>query len=387
VRILILHSRYLSGHASGENRVAEDEAALLRDAVHDVTLLSVSPGAEMGAAALVRTGARAVWSQQAARSVARTVRDEGIEVVHCHNLFPSWSPSVLPAARRAGAAAVMTLHNYRLLCLPATFLRDGTTCECCLGKVPWRGVRYRCYRDSLPGSAVLAASLTLGRTRRAFDGVTFVAVSDFVRRKHVAAGFGVSGIRVKPNFVHDGPRREGAGDDFLYLGRLAPEKDLGMLVEAWRPHLGRLLVVGDGPDRAQLEAAGRNRPIEFVGAVEPREALQLLARARALVFPSRSYEGMPRAVVEAYAAGVPVLASDVGALPELVDDGETGLLVPPRTESWTKALEQLASAGESERLGAGARRRWEQTYSPERNLAALVEIYADALDARRAAGG
>ena len=210
MRVLILHSRYLSGPASGENRVVDEEAALVREAGHEVTLLARSPEAEVTGAGLVRTGVNALWSHSAAREVTRLVRDERIDVVHCHNLFPSWSTSVLPAARDAGAAVVMTLHNYRLLCLPATFLRDGGVCECCLGRIPWRGVRYRCYRNSAAGSAVLAGSLTLGRARRAFDGVTLVAVSDFVRRKHVAGGFEASVIRVKPNFVRDVARRRGS---------------------------------------------------------------------------------------------------------------------------------------------------------------------------------
>ena len=113
--------------------------------------------------------------------------------------------------------------------------------------------------------------------------------------------------------------------------------------------------------------------------------MQLLAGARALVVPSKSFEGMPRVVLEAYAAGVPVLASDVGALPEVVDADETGLLVAPRAEAWSRALERLTNDAEAYRLGRGARRRWEETYRPEANLAALLGIYRDALTARRPA--
>jgi glycosyltransferase involved in cell wall biosynthesis len=208
-------------------------------------------------------------------------------------------------------------------------------------------------------------------------------VSDFVRRKHIAGGFEASAIRLKPNFVRDVARRDGPGEYFLYLGRLAPEKDLAILIDAWRPDLGRLVVAGDGPDEARLRAAGSKRGIEFAGALPPDEAMQVLAKARALVVPSKSFEGMPRAVLEAYAAGVPVLASDIGALPEVVDADETGLLVAPSAEAWSQALERLTNDREAGRLGRGARLRWETTYSPERNRAALIGIYEDALTERR----
>jgi glycosyltransferase involved in cell wall biosynthesis len=386
MRILVVHSRYLSGAVSGENRVVDDEVAALRDGGHDVTLLARSPEVDGGVVRLVRTGVRSVWSREAAREVERTVRRERIEVVHCHNLFPTFSPSVLDAARCAGAAVVLTLHNYRLLCLPATFWRDGHTCEECLGRVPWRGVRYRCYRGSLPGSAALAGSVTLGRVRGTFRNATFlVAVSDFVREKYLQAGFPAERIVVKPNFVPPAPVREGPGDYFLYLGRLAPEKDVRLLIEAWRPSFGRLVIAGDGPDEARLRAHPAAAGVEFIGAVPPDRVPPLLLRARALVFPSRSFEGMPRAVLEAYAVGVPVLASDVGALPAVVPDGRSGLLVGTRSEDWADAMSRLGDDGVASELGRRAWQRWHALYSPEQGLAGLVELYERAV-ARNARG-
>jgi glycosyltransferase involved in cell wall biosynthesis len=328
----------------------------------------------------VRTGLRSVWSREAAHEVERVVRRERIEVVHCHNLFPTFSPSVLDAARRAGAAVVITLHNYRLLCLPATFWRDGRTCEECLGRVPWRGVRYRCYRGSLPGSAALAGSVTVGRLRGTFRNATFlVAVSRFVMEKYLQAGFPAERIVVKPNFVAPTPVRRGPGEYFLYLGRLAPEKDVRLLIEAWRPEFGPLVIAGDGPDEAALRAHPAAAGVEFLGAVPPAEVPPVLSRARALLFPSRSFEGMPRAVLEAYAAGVPVVASAVGALPEVVPDGESGLLVGTRSEDWAAAVARLGDDATAVELGRRAWERWRDRYSPEQGLSGLVELYERAV--------
>ena len=233
MRVLILHSRYLSGTTSGENRVVEDEARLLRDAGHDVLVWAPSPS-ELGVAGRVRAGASALWSARAVEKVRRLIGRHQPQVVHCHNLFPMLSPAVIRAAA-AEAPVVATLHNFRLLCLPATFVRDGEPCEDCLGHLPWRGVRYRCYRGSRLGSGALAGSLGLHRALGTFDDVRrFLAVSDFVRAKHVEAGFPPEQIKVKPNFSWPLPRREGPGEYFLYLGRLSPEKGVPTLLEAWR---------------------------------------------------------------------------------------------------------------------------------------------------------
>ena len=178
VRILILHSRYLSGPASGENAVVRDEAKLLSDGGHQVEVWEPSPDGVSGMD-LLKTGFQAVWSRKSIDRVSRMIGDMRAEIVHCHNLFPTLSPAVISAAAGRGAAPIMTLHNYRLMCPPSTFLRDGRICEDCLGRAPWPGVVHRCYRDSLPGSAALALSLSTHRTLGTFDRVAlFLCVSE-----------------------------------------------------------------------------------------------------------------------------------------------------------------------------------------------------------------
>jgi len=381
VRILILHSRYLSGAASGENRVVEDEARLLREAGHHVSVFAPEPDAS-GVVGQLRAGTSAVWSRRASHAVERIVREGGVEVVHAHNLFPAVSPAALRSAVSAGAAVVITLHNYRLMCLPANLLRDARPCEDCVGHLPWRGVIHRCYRDSALGSAALAGSLGLHRGLRTFDLVTrYLAVSEFVRGKHVQAGIPADRVRVKPNFTWPVDRRSGPGDYFLFLGRLAHEKGADTLLGAWRL-MGSsslpLVVVGDGPDGDALRAAAPPG-VEFRGPVPATDVPGMLAHARALLVPSRWYEAAPRSIIEAYAAGVPVLASDLGALPEAIVDGISGLPVTvddPR--AWAEAILGLDDEASSQ-MGAGAHRMWEERYSPERGLEGLEAAYRDAI--------
>ena len=358
--------------------MVEDERRLLTKAGHQVRSWAPAPSDLQGLGA-VPLGTRAIWSRDAARVVRRLVRNQRSDIVHCHNLFPLLSPAVISAASAEGAAVVMTLHNYRLLCLPATFLRDGRTCEDCLGHVPWRGVIHRCYRDSALGSAVLASSLALHRAVRTFAQVKlYLAVGRFVREKYVQAGFPEDRVAVKPSFVAAAPRRDGPGDYFLFLGRLSREKGLDTLLAAWSRSRERLVVAGDGPERALFRHAAPT--VDYCGALPAAEIPSLLSRARALLVPSLSYEGAPRVVLEAYASGVPVLASRLGGLPELVEDGSSGILVRPGdVAAWAAAVERLTDDAEAERMGERAWRLWQEHYSPERGLENLEAAYHAAL--------
>jgi glycosyltransferase involved in cell wall biosynthesis len=382
MKVLILHSRYLSGHASGENAVVHDEARLLADHGHDVQVWTPSP-TPTSRVELLGTAARAVWSRDATAEVSQRIRRFGPDVVHVHNLFPMLSPAVLRASREWGAPTLMTLHNYRLMCLPATFLRDGLICEDCLGRTPWPGVVHRCFRDSLAGSGVLAASLSLHRALGTFDRVSlYLPVGDFVLRKYVEAGFPPERFRVKSNFVHPTSRREGPGDYFLFLGRLSEEKGVHTLLEAWGDITARLLIVGDGPQMQQLrQAAPKN--VEFTGMADPSEVPDILRGARAVLLPSTWYEAQPRVILEAYAAEVPVLASRIGGLSDLVEDGGSGLLVAAHDPTaWSRAVTYLNDDSESRRLGQGAYRLWQQRYSPQEGLKGLEAAYREALSRR-----
>ena len=380
LRILVAHSTYRSGALSGENRVVGEEVALLRAGGHEVETLTPSPtGMSRPTLAL-----RSLASLGTARGLRERVRDAGFDVVHFHNLYPTLGPRALEGAASGGAAVVMTLHNYRLMCIAATFFRAGHVCEDCFGRSPWPGVVHGCYRDSRAESAVLGGATVVARRTGALAAVhRFLAVSGFVRDKHVEAGLPSDRVLVKPNVVPGVQVRAGAGTYFLVLSRLSVEKGLDELVQAWDPGLGILRIVGDGPLRSKIERLAEGRGIRVEPPVAPEAVPALLAGARALLLPSACYEGQPRAVLEAYAAGVPVIASRLGALPELVLDGESGMTVSRGDlAGWRAAVATLADADTSLRLGRGALALWRKRFSPQQGLAALEEAYSEALLAR-----
>lgn len=377
MRVVVLHSRYGSGAVSGENRVVADEVRLLRDDHHEVELVSPSASEVHGRPASLAL--RAVWSQESTKHLRSLIRELKPDVIHVHNVFPMLSPAVL---RAVDVPVVMTLHNYRLACLPATLLRDGDVCEACVGKTPWRGVVHACYRDSRLASAALFTSITLHRTLGTFDRVAlFAAVSDFVRRKHVAAGIDPSKIMVKPNFAWESPIRSGAGEYFLYLGRLSAEKGTDWLLNMWRREFPPLVMAGAGPLNAMVaNAAKGNANIRWTGVVSPQEAGRLLQQARAVVVPSILYDAAPRTILEAYAAGVPVIGHDIGGITELVDSGRSGILASRlNATEWVTAVERLTDDSESERMGQEALSTWSRNYSPDVAKLNLQGLYDRAI--------
>jgi glycosyltransferase involved in cell wall biosynthesis len=373
MRVLVLHSRYLTGAASGENRVVDDEVRVLLEAGHEVA--SWQPSVDPSSSRL-ELAVDAVWSRHAMREVRRLVHEHRPEVVHVHSLYPRLSPAILREVPRR-VPIVMTLHNFRLMCLPATYVRNGAICEDCAGRLPWRGVVHACYRGSRSASAVLGASIAVHRMLRTLARVhTFLAVSGFVRDKHVEVGLDPSRIRVKSNFAWPTERRRGTGQHLLFLGRLTPEKGLAAILGAVPPGL-ELVVAGAGDERERLESCARPGTT-FVGQVDHGRALHLLRDARALVVPSRWYEGQPRVIVEAFAAGVPVVASNIGGLPELVEKGVNGYLVDD-DDGWAEALRRLEDEELARRLGAGAYATWQERFTPEVALRELEDVYLGAV--------
>lgn len=382
MRILQLHTRYRQ--PGGEDVVVQAEAELLRHAGHEVVQYQAEN--PHGAGATVAALARAPWNATAARTVTRIAERLRPDVAHVHNTWFALSPAVLPALRRAGVPVVMTIHNYRLLCLNALLFRDGRPCEDCVGAAPWKGLRHRCYHGSAALSATAAATVALHARRGTWwrDVDVFLAPSAFARSLLLRGGLPAGRVRVKPSFTADpGPRARAVEDSptVLYLGRLSQEKGVDLLLDAWqrrRDQTLELLVAGDGPLSAALEP-NRVPGVRFLGRLAPEEVRALLLGARALVFPSRCYEVQPMAVLEALAAGLPVLASGHGGLPELVRPLGDGWLVGEATApAWAAALGRLGDPRLVRRAGGAARRLYERSFTEAAAAQALVSAYEDA---------
>jgi glycosyltransferase involved in cell wall biosynthesis len=380
-RVLLLHNHYQQ--PGGEDQVFASEASLLEARGHRVLRYTSHNDhvARMGRTTLARA---TVWNGAVYRELRTLIQRERPQVAHFHNTFPLLSPAAYYAARAERVPVVQTLHNYRLLCPNALFFRDGGVCEDCLGRaVPWPGVAHACYRGSRSSSAAVAAMLTSHRMAGTWSHAvnTYIALTEFARRKFAEGGLPTQKISVKPNFVYSDPGiGYGKGEYVLFVGRLSREKGVDLLLAAWKRLRGRLplKIVGDGPVAGQVaEAVRRLRGVEWLGSQPKDSVLALMKDARALIFPSVWYEGFPMVIAEAYAVGLPVIASDLGSMSSLIDHGRTGLLFGPGdTEALTAQLQWvLANPADLKRMREGARAEFEAKYTAERNYQILTQIY------------
>ncbi len=387
VRVIVAHNFYKQ--AGGEDEVFASEIALLQSRGHEVTKFVMRNDDIELMGRLAMFGAT-LWNGDAKKKLANLVRETRAQVVHFHNTFPLMSPAVYYAARNSGAAVVQTLHNYRLLCPASTFYRDGGICEDCLGKIPWRAVKHNCYRGRAT-SAVSATMLGVHRAMGTYRNVVdaYVALSEFARKKFIEGGMPAEKVQVKANFVDPDPGI-GAGDGryVIFVGRLTEEKGIPTLLKAWRELDGTcsLKIVGDGPLRAEVEGAATEiKGIEYLGRKPLAEVCELIGRAKALVFPSVWYEGMPRTIVESFAKGTPVIASKLGTMAEMIEDGVNGWLFGPGDASGLAAAVKRAN-GEAAiaNIRDAARREYETNYTAERNYDCLMHIYQQAIARREA---
>jgi|SRR6185437_6044919 len=382
--ILFIHNYYQQ--PGGEDAGVRQERDLLAAAGHKVVEYARhSSEIELnGFGSRIRLGTAALWSKRTYRDLRSLLAKDRPEVAYIHNIVPLISPSAYDACAEASVPVVQTLHNYRLLCPAGNFLRQGRVCEECVKHTLFRSVWHRCYKDSRSAAATVALMLAtqraLGTWKQKVD--CYIARTNFAREKFIQGGLPADRIVVKPCFVHPDPGlRLSSADAVLFVGRLSVEKGLRTLIAAWENLKGRvpLRIAGDGPLRAEMEAQIKQRAIAGVtvlGQLSNAEALAEMKRARFLVFPSEWYEGLPLTIAEAFACGVPVVASRIGSMIDLVEDSRTGLhFTPGDSEDLAAKVEWAWIHPEAtQRMGLNARAEYEAKYTAERNFEMLAEI-------------
>lgn len=398
MKILVVNKFwYLRG---GLERVMFDEIAMLEEAGHEVAHFSCrhpdnmpspyeshfSPYIELGSDAnrsveesLVAVG-RMFNNREAARAFAGLLDAVFPDVVHCHGIHRQISPSILEVCRSRSIPVVQTLHDYHHVCPADVLLRGGRVV--CLprrcGKLCYlAAVTNRCVRGSLSASGLSALETGYQRLVRAYErGVDlFICPSRFLAEVMHAGGWRVPS-EVLPNPVRAQPREDvPRGAYAVYAGRVSPEKGVGLFLEAARRVGMPAVVAGDGPLREGLEA--QYPEAEFRGHVSREEVSELLAGAQAAVMPSCAAENAPMGVLEAMAHGTPIIATRVGGVEEIVDDGVDGMLVAPgRVESLERAMRALeGDPGGRERLATAALAKVRSRFSPECHLERLLAIY------------
>lgn len=390
MRIVICHNYFRD--RGGEDQVFEDELELLTSRGQDVNTFTKHNDDLDSFATTAKVALGTPWNRTSSKELETLVRRTQADVVHFHNWLPQISPAGFFAARRAGAAVVQTLHNYRWACPKAILFRDGEVCEDCLGKkIPWPAIRHSCYRDSMAGSGVITATMALhnalGTTEKAIDA--FIAPGKFIKEKLVSAGINEERIFIKPNFLTNDPG-PGTGDGgyMMYLGRLSPEKKIDTLLAAWEELGGKvpLKISGTGPLRPMVEAAAAKDPsIEYLGFA-PDEALDaLVGNARGLIFTSGTYEAQPMVILQSFAKGTPVIAGRFGSMANLVADGVDGWHFSPGEPSDLARVVSTAfdPARDLASFRQSARAKYLKDFTADPNYDRLLEIYEESIRQRK----
>ena len=408
----ILHVNKFLYRRGGAEGYMFDLAALQREAGHRVEMFGMAhpenepmPYAGLfpsqvefepppaGVAGKVRGIGRMLWSTSARRGIEAVLDDLRPDVVHLHNIYHQLSPSILAPLRRRRIAAVMTLHDYKLACPTYRFLDHGAPCEACLAHRFWEPLVKRCNGGSLGASAVNAAELSLHTIGGAYAPVgIFACPSRFLEAKMRQGKVFPDRLRWIPNFVDVGAVAAAAAPGngrVVFAGRLSDEKGVDTLVEAVAATPGlEADVAGDGPSRPALEALAKGAAgrVRFHGRL-PFEGVQELLRASSVaVCPSRWYENQPLAVLEAFACGLPVVGTGLGGIPELIEPGVDGAIVPPNDPAALgAALRRLAEdPARAHAMGAAGRAKVERSFTSDLHLERLWGLYDEA--GARAAG-
>ena len=326
-----------------------------------------------------------VWNSEARRSLAQMLADIKPDVIHLHNIYHHLSSSILGVIRESGIPCVQTLHDYKLACPNYSMFTEGRACERCKGGHYCQAIRHNCLNGFWP-SVLAAAEISFTKYDQSYERTvgTFVCPSRFMQEKMREWGEPPGKLVHLPNPT-DIPDHLGGQRDtgpYVFIGRLSAEKSVDTLIKAFaKTDKAELLVIGEGPERLRLgklaqELAGGR--IRLLGFQSGTDLDRYRSQARALLLPTISYENSPLTVLEAMAHGVPVIASRIGGIPELVRDGLTGLLVEPgNVEAWIEALEQMESFTSAQRIAMGdaGRELAVKDHGWDKHLTELEKIY------------
>lgn len=381
-RLLQIHNFYR--HPGGEESVLASEAQLLQEAGWELETFTVSSSEVQGRSwvSRLRSYAQIPYSFDERARLDAVLKTRRFDMVHIHNLSPFLSSSLLDALPKA-LPRVMTLHNFRAFCVNGLFLRDGRPCEDCGRGAAWKGVAHRCHEGSLFSSAALAAARFAGQARIQSEVDLFLCPSTFAEEKYRHYGFAPSKLRCLRNFARDPGRSDRGSGSGLFLSRFSEEKGARVLAAALklRPNLS-FGFAGAGPLEEDLRLSLKEHAgIVWLGWLNAGQMERTLAASRYLVIPSMCYETSSIVGIQALAAGLPLVASRIGGLPELVRDGENGFLVEPGDAvALAKAMEKMSLLSESQwrDMGEASRKIYESAFTSSKHLGALEGFYAEA---------
>jgi glycosyltransferase involved in cell wall biosynthesis len=391
LKILFVHTKYYTSDG-GEDSALQSEIMLMRRKGHEVEVFLFDNASTInGVSGKLKAAVSSIYNTESAKKIKEAINEFKPDVMHVHNFFFTASPSVLIQAHKQKVPVVVTLHNFRLLCVNTLLLRDNKVCELCVQHdFPWYGVKYKCYHDSAVQSAAVGAMSAvhkwMGTWKNKVD--TFISPSHFSRNKflHSSLHPDPEKIKVKYNFIDDPNHGDAKSRNnyYLFVGRLSQEKGIEVLLDAFiQLPKEEIIIAGDGPLQEQLVTKyAPYKNIIFLGRKPRTEVLELMKKCRVLMFPSICYEGLPLTIAEAFATGTPVIGSSMGAMQEMIINEYNGLLF--ETGNSVKLAEAILFfnsylAKKDFSLYDNARKSYLENYHPEKCYNDVMNIYNNAI--------
>jgi glycosyltransferase involved in cell wall biosynthesis len=385
MKILLIHNKY--SQYGGEDSVFYSESELLARNGHFVEQLIFDNKKIKTLKDKILLGFNVLYNFKSARLLKERIQNFHPDVIHIHNFFPQASPSLLFVAKRYHIPVILTLHNYRLICPSATLFFNHRIYENSLQSVfPWDAIRKGVYRNSKVQTAAVAVMTTfhniIGTWKNKVD--QYITLTPFSLQKFKSSMLKVMDNQwvMKPNFAPD----LGEGDRkrknfFLFVGRLVEEKGLNVLLKAATLYKFRLYIIGDGVLKKKVQRMAKVNPnIRYLGFLNRNKIIEVLKRCKALIFPSVLYEGLPLTIIEAFSTGTPVIASNIGAMAEVVDNEINGLLFETGDErELARKVVEMQFYSTSPYFYENARKTYLKNYTPERNYRMLMNIYKEAI--------
>ena len=380
MKIVQVHNIYQG--KTGEEAVVEEERKVLTENGHEVIQYIKDNSELKQSSKLVK--ARMLFSLNGSTVVAKEfgelLKQENPDICHVHNTFPIITPIVYQVCKENNVPVVQTLHNYKMVCTNSLLFRDGEVCEICLNKSLYNSIKYKCYRDSYFATAAQANVIQTHRNRGTWDKLInkYICLTEFQKNKLIAGGMNSDQMVVKHNFLSEEGMNIERGSYFLFVGRLNDSKGLQDLLHLFRQNkTARFILIGKSDDPKIFD---RFTNVKYLGEQERNVVLEHMRKCKAVLFPSKYYEGMPMVILEAFSHKKPVIGRNTGAMTSMIEDGFNGLKYD-NTEDFIKSVNRFEHDDHlTESLGNNAFLDYQEKYSRSKGYENLINVYTSVLN-------
>jgi len=395
MRILLVHNKYLL--AGGEDTVFNEEYNMLSKKNHIVSKLEVSNEIidVSNFLSKIKLFFNVLWNKESNKLIEKKIKEFKPDIVHIHNTFPLLSPSIYWKINKMKIPIVQTVHNFRMGCSNGLLLKNNKPCELCINGSSMNAIENKCYKDSylMTSNVVLMQKIhsVMGTYKKKID--RYIVLTDFSREFLIKMNIDQKKISIKPNFVSENPFsnqnnifsesnfKKDKTHSFVFVGRISTEKGIDFLLQNFSDIAQKdinLIIIGDGPLKSDLEKKFLDDSrIKWLGRLEKKEILDVVSKCTALILPSSFYETFGMTIIEAFSVGTPVIATNHGSLPYVVENHNDGLLFEFSNGNDLKEKIVLLSQNHHMRnnLSKNAINNFKRKYSEEVNYKKLISIY------------